>query len=91
MAEIVFSPHAQLQLTERNISEGEILEVMGNPIKVARQPNGRFQALKMRELEGRKYLLTVVYEEVGPVQEIVTAFYTSKIHKYLWNFIMIKK
>jgi len=83
MVKIVFSSHAKWQLVERKISEREVLETIGKPASIVRQPNGRFQALKIREREGKKYLLVIIYEETSSVQEIITVFYTSKIKKYL--------
>jgi len=91
MIKIVFSSHAKLQLTEREISEREVLETVRKPTNIIQQPNGRFQALKIKERKGEKYLLIVIYDERQSIKEIITAFYTSKIKKYLWNLIMIKK
>jgi hypothetical protein len=83
MVKTVFSSHARWQLIERKISEREVLEAIGEPDNVTRQPNGRFQTLKIKERKGKEYLLIVIYEETLLVREIVTAFYTSKIKKYL--------
>ena len=83
MVKIIFSSHAKLQLVERKISEREVLETIDKPDNIVRQPNGRFQVLKIKEENGKKYLLIVIYEETLLVKEIVTAFYTSKIKKYL--------
>ena len=83
MIKIVFSSHAKLQLTEREISEREVLETVRKPTNIIQQPNGRFQALKIKERKGEKYLLIVIYDERQSIKEIITAFYTSKIKKYL--------
>lgn len=83
MVKIVFSSHAKWQLLERKISEREVLETVEKPDNITQQPNGRFQALKTKERQGKEYLLVVIYEGTPLVQEIVTVFYTSKIKKYL--------
>ena len=83
MVKIIFSTHAKLQLVERKISEREVIETINKPTKVIQQLNRRFQALKIKVRGGKKYLLVVIYDESPIVKEIVTAFYTSKIKKYL--------
>jgi len=83
MVKIVFSSHARWQLAERKIPEREVLETIERPDNVIQQPNGRFQALKIKERKGKEYLLIVIYEETSSVREIITTFYTSKIKKYL--------
>ena len=83
MIRILFSLHAKLQLIERKISEREVLETIRSPVSIVRQPNGRFQALKTKERNGKDYLLVVIYEERQSIREVITVFYTSKIKKYL--------
>ena len=83
MVKIVFSAHAKLQLAERRISQREVLETIRKPDHITRQLNNRLQAVRGRERKGKEYLLVVIYDETQSVQEIVTAFYTSKIKKYL--------
>ncbi|MEK7586695.1 MAG: DUF4258 domain-containing protein [Patescibacteria group bacterium] len=83
MVKIIFSPHAKLQLVERKISEREVIETINKPTKVIQQLNRRFQAIKIKVRNEKKYLLVVIYDEALLTKEVVTAFYTSKIKKYL--------
>lgn len=80
---ITFSDHARTQMRERNLSEDMVLRVMENPDKVVRQSGNRLAAQKLIGKNGKKYLLIVVYDEMGDTYEIVTSFLTAKFKKYL--------
>ena len=80
---IIFSDHAQAQTGERNIAKELILRTVENPDKVARQSSSRFAAQKLMGKNGKTYVLIAVYDEIGDTKEIVTAFLTIKVKKYL--------
>ena len=80
---IVFSDHARAQMRERNIAKELILRVIENPDSIKAQKSNRFAAQKLVGNNGKKYLLIAVYDEIGDTREIVTAFLTTKVKKYL--------
>lgn len=83
MNNIVLSDHARKQLKERNLSEIEILKTINKPDKIIQQSTLRHKALKIIHKNKKQYLLIVVYDIKNITKEIVTAFLTSKITKYL--------
>ena len=80
---VAFSDHARYQLKERHISQREVTGVVHNPDKIIQQSPYRFRAFKIITKQQTPYLLVVIYDHVNSSIEIVTAFYTSKIKKYL--------
>ena len=80
---IIFSDHARAQMNERNLTQEAILRAMGNSDKIVRQSGNRFAAQKLIQKNGKKYLLIVVYDEIGDTREVVTSFLTTKFKKYL--------
>ena len=83
MEKVYFSTHAHDQMIERKISKVEILRCVRNPNKLEEQRLSRFRAIKKIGKAGHMQLLVVVYDKVERGLRIVTAFYTSKIKKYL--------
>lgn len=81
--DVVFSDHARKQLTERKIAETEVLQAIKQPHKVIRQDARRYLAIRISRKNTRQHLLIVVYDNKDSVKEVVTAFITSKIEKYL--------
>ncbi len=81
--EISFSNHALRQLQERKISKAEVRRTTDKPEKVIQQSPGRYYAIRSIRKGAKPYLLIVVYDEIYSRKEIVTAFVTSKIKKYL--------
>mgnify|MGYP001603046411 CR=1 FL=1 len=77
--EVVFSEHARYQMREREITEEEVLETLNIPDRVLRQPDGRYQY--SRKLHGRA--LVVICAQKEHAIEVVTAFPSSKLKKYL--------
>lgn len=77
---VVFSNHALYQLSERGISDNEVKSALINPDKIVQQAENRFQAVSRIDY---KYALVVIYDESHDKREIVTAFKTSKLSKYL--------
>lgn len=80
---IVYSSHAEKQLAERNLSRAEVERVIRKPQKLIRQSPGRFRAIGRAQRRGKQYLLVVIYERGNSQIDVVTAFLTSKLQKYL--------
>lgn len=81
--EIIWSEHARKQLTERTLSQRDVIQAVTQPDKTIEQDRERFLAVKTMKRERKKYLLVVVYDERDNKKEIVTAFLTTKFKKYL--------
>jgi len=80
---VILSGHAINQAKERKISPKKIVSAIENPTKVLSQGDNRYKAVKLTRRRNKKYLLVVVYDAIDSVKEVVTAFVTSKINKYL--------
>ena len=80
MSSIAFSEHALYQLRKRDITKKEVLMAISQPDKIVRQTKDRFQAIKKI---GGRYLLVSIFDRTQSSLEVVTAFRTSKIKKYL--------
>lgn len=80
---IRFSEHALHQLKERKLSKAEVEHAIREPEKVIAQSSYRYCAIKPIRKHKKDYLLIVIYDETADQKEIVTAFITSKIEKYL--------
>lgn len=80
---IRFTDHAHAQLKERNLLEADVVETVRKPDHVIRQSSARLRAIRKIRKRNRTYLLVVIYDEKDIFKEIVTAFITSKIKKYL--------
>ena len=80
---ITFSAHARQQLRERNLSEAEVARAVERPERIAAQSPRRYRVLKNIRRERKSYLLVVICDRRNSTVEIVTAFLTSKLKKYL--------
>lgn len=78
--EVHFTAHALGKLAERKITRHEVEMAVEDPEKVSQRSNGRMRAVRWRD---EKYLLVVIYEIRQSHREVITAFITSKIYKYL--------
>lgn len=83
MDEIRFTDHCLLQMKERGISEKAVKACLRNPDKLIVQKDARVRAIKKISKLKKVYLCLVVFEQTRNLKEVVTVFYTSKIHKYL--------
>ncbi|MEK7174914.1 MAG: hypothetical protein AAB722_01065 [Patescibacteria group bacterium] len=81
--EIYFTDHARYQIKERNISPARVEWTIGRPDKTLKQSSGRVRAVRKFKKQRRVYVSVAVYEIRKHRIEIVTAFVTSKIKKYL--------
>lgn len=80
---ILFSKHALFQLRERKIRKIDVIACVKNPDSQKNQSWNRRQAIKNIKRGKKPYLLIVVYDYKGSTFEIVTAFITSKLKKYI--------
>ena len=80
---IVFSDHALFQMKERKIEKQKVLDCLLRADKVVEESTGRYRAVKSFQKDGRTYLFVVAYDQQENQIEIVTAFITSKLRKYL--------
>ena len=83
MEEVTFTGHCRLQMRERHITEKAILSCLKSPDKVIFQSNHRFRGVKKIGKFKKVYLMVVVFDQFPNLKEVVTVFYTSKLHKYL--------
>jgi len=81
--EIRFTDHARQQLCERNLSKADAIKTMYAPDAVIKQSTHRHRAVRKIRKQSKMYLLVVVYDIHTTHKDIVTAFLTSKIKKYL--------
>lgn len=82
MKKIEIIPIAQKKLDRRSILEDWVLETMNRPDQVANGYGGRKVAHKKYEIEGKEFLLRVVYEETADSFVILTAYLTSQVARY---------
>lgn len=81
---IVFSDHARQQMRERNLSESAIRAAILHPQSVVRQTNRRIRSVAFLPKSHERYVIVVVYDVITKERrEVVTAFITSKLNKYL--------
>jgi hypothetical protein len=77
----VFSAHALSQMAERNITQEQVLRVIGCPLSVEEgEILWSYQALV--EFSGKPYLLRVFMNVRKYPNVIITVYRTSKISKY---------
>ncbi|MBI2454131.1 MAG: DUF4258 domain-containing protein [Parcubacteria group bacterium] len=81
--EIYFTDHAAYQFKERNISTTKVKQAIKRPDKVFKQLSDRSRAVKKFKKQGKVYALVTIYEIKKHRIEVITAFITSKIKKYL--------
>ena len=82
---IRFTEHALLEMKRRGITKQEVLKVLSSPEQVIDVRKGRvvFQSFITKGKSPRTYLLRVFVDSDRNPPEIVTAYFTSKIGKYL--------
>ena len=81
--ELRFTDHARQQLQERNLSESDIVKTLRKPDATIKQSSHRFRAIRKIRKHSKTYLLVVIYDMQTTHKEVITAFLTSKIKKYL--------
>lgn len=80
---IVFSDHAIRQLRERKLSKRTVARTVTHPEKLIQQSPTRYRAVRTLTSRDRRFLLVVIYDRENSAREVVTAFLTTKFHKYL--------
>ena len=70
---------AKEKIKRRGIKEEWIIKTIENPDQIVRGYRNREVAQKIYEIDGRKKLLRVIYENKYVV---ITAYLTSQINKY---------
>ena len=76
-----FSAHAEQQLRERGIDRQLVEETVGDPEQLITISRNRKIAQRVYRRLGKDFLLRVVFYE-GPVAEMITAYWTSRISRY---------
>ena len=78
-----FSSHALFQLHERGLTQAEVRVAVQKPDKRIQQSLHRYRAIRWIRKRKKRYLLIAIYDVSGTTAEVVTAFLTSKVKKYL--------
>jgi len=82
MKRVEIIPIAQKKSNRRGIKKEWIEDAIMNPLQVVDGYGNRTVAHKKQLLEGKEYLLRVVYEETEDIYIVVTAYLTSQIDRY---------
>jgi SOS response regulatory protein OraA/RecX len=82
MTKIEIIPIAKNKLRRRGIPEEWLNETIRNPSQIVDVYGGRKVAQRKYMVEGREYLLRVVFEEKGSYYLVVTGYLTSQIERY---------
>lgn len=79
--QVTFTQHALTRMSERGISQADVLATLARPLRTVAAQYDRLEAQGWIVLHGRRLLLRVVYEGVETVT-VVTVMATSKFEKY---------
>ncbi|OIO42813.1 MAG: hypothetical protein CO148_00830 [Nitrospirae bacterium CG_4_9_14_3_um_filter_41_27] len=82
MKKINIIPLAQKKSGKRGIPQNWIEETVYSPGQIVSGYGGRKVAQRRYIVEGKEYLLRVIYEEREDMYEVVTAYLTSQIERY---------
>ena len=82
MKRIEIIPIARKKLARRGIPEEWGRETINYPAQIVGGYGGRKVAHKKYMIEGKEYLLRVIYEEKEGTNEILTAYLTSQVERY---------
>lgn len=82
MKEIELIPIAKKKLERRGIPEKWITETLNSPAQIVEGYGGRRVAHKKYMIEGKEYLLRVVYEDKEEQDIVLTAYLTSQVNRY---------
>ena len=82
MKKIELIPIAKKKLERRSIPEQWVTETLYSPGQIVEGYGGRSVAHKRYMIEGKEYLLRVVYEEKEDQNVVLTAYLTSQIDRY---------
>ena len=80
--DFVLTPHASFELRRRGLDDAVVRQVLAEPEqRIAVRP-GREVVQSRLQLAGNRYLVRVFVDVDRSPPEVVTAYHTSKIHKY---------
>lgn len=83
MMKIIYTKHLLLRLQERIININLVNKTILNPdLLLPKSPN-RYRAISYLQKDSKQYLLIVIYDKVENNIQVITAFITSKIDKYI--------
>jgi len=82
MKEIELIPIAKKKLERRGIPQKWLTETLNSPAQIVEGYGRRKVAHKKYMIEGKEYLLRVVYEEKEEQNVVLTAYLTSQIDRY---------
>ncbi len=83
MKKIEIIPIAKKKSKRRGIPEEWIRETVNFPAQIVEGFEGRKVAHRKYVIEGKEYLLRVVYEEDEELNVVITAYLTSQLERYL--------
>jgi hypothetical protein len=85
MMKVVFSSHALLELTLREIDKSDVELTIAEPDKTVEGRHGRriYQKVIQDELLLKPMLCRVVVEELENTYSVITVYKTSNIKKYM--------
>ena len=75
-------PHAKKQLKERQIPEDLVKRVLLHPGQIIDSYSSRKIAQDIVEYKGERFLVRIVYEEIGGELRVITVYLTTKVEKY---------
>jgi hypothetical protein len=78
----VLTEHATNQMAQRQVSEGQVRDVLQAPEQVLDVRAGRIVVQGVQCIGGRQYLIRVFVDVDRRPPEVVTVYRTSKIDKY---------
>jgi hypothetical protein len=82
MRKIEIIPIARRKLEKRSIPEDWIRETLNLPSQLVEGYGGRKVAHKKYIVEGKEYLLRVIYEEKEDLNVVLSAYLTSQVMRY---------
>ncbi len=82
MKEIELIPIAKKKLERRGILEKWVTETLNSPSQIVEGYGGRRVAHKKYMIEGKEYLLRVVFEDKKEQNVVLTAYLTSQVSRY---------
>ena len=78
----IWTPRELEQIAVRRVSRGAVEAVLQAPVDVEEIRKGRVVATSPLQIDGKSCLIRVFVDVDRTPPEIVTAYRTSKIHKY---------
>jgi hypothetical protein len=82
MKKIEIIPIAKGKLERRKITNDWIIEAINYPGQIVEGYGGRKVAQRKYKIDGKEYLLRVIYEENEQEVIVLTAYLTSQIKRY---------